>query len=210
MATTAATKPEKKVQFQEVPDEDDDASSVSTISETRELGSAATGVPAEASAKHVNRNEKKARKILGRLGLKPVPNVTRVTMRRGKVIFAIEQPEVYRIPGSDQYVVFGEAKVQDPAWHAHAAAAQQQAATQHAAAMQQRQQQSSNEPGAVYQHDSDEDEKDAKDEQVDATGIDEKDIMMVMDQANVGRSKAIKALRKHDNDIVNTIMELTM
>lgn len=209
MATTAAVKPAKKVQFQEVSDEADDASSVSTINETRELGAAAD-VSADSSAKHVNRNEKKARKVLGRLGLKPVPNITRVTMRRGKIIFAIEQPEVYRIPGSDQYVVFGEAKVQDPMWHAHAAAAQHQAATQHAAAMQQRQQPSASEPSAVRQHDSDEDEKDVQEEQVDATDVDEKDVLMVMEQANVSRSTAIKALRKHDGDIVNTIMELTM
>jgi nascent polypeptide-associated complex subunit alpha len=31
-----------------------------------------------------------------------------------------------------------------------------------------------------------------------------------MSQANVTRKKAIKALKKSDNDIVNAIMELTM
>ena len=42
--------------------------------------------------------------------------------------------------------------------------------------------------------------------QVDATGIEEKDIELVMSQANVSRNKAIKALRKADNDLVNAIM----
>jgi nascent polypeptide-associated complex subunit alpha len=41
---------------------------------------------------------------------------------------------------------------------------------------------------------------------VDATGIEDKDIELVMSQANVSRNKAIKALRKADNDLVNAIM----
>jgi nascent polypeptide-associated complex subunit alpha len=43
-------------------------------------------------------------------------------------------------------------------------------------------------------------------EEVDETGIEENDIEMVMSQANVSRSKAVKALRANDNDIVNSIM----
>jgi nascent polypeptide-associated complex subunit alpha len=43
-------------------------------------------------------------------------------------------------------------------------------------------------------------------ELVDETGIEENDIEMVMSQANVSRSKAVKALRANDNDIVNSIM----
>jgi len=45
---------------------------------------------------------------------------------------------------------------------------------------------------------------------VDTTGIEEKDIELVMSQANVSRKKAVKALKNADNDIVNAIMELTM
>ena len=40
--------------------------------------------------------------------------------------------------------------------------------------------------------------------------LDEKDIEMVMDQANVSRNAAIRGLKKNNNDIVNAIMELTM
>jgi len=36
----------------------------------------------------------------------------------------------------------------------------------------------------------------------------EKDIRLVMSQTGVTREKAIAALRKHDGDIVNAIMEL--
>ena len=51
---------------------------------------------------------------------------------------------------------------------------------------------------------------DDDDEEVDATGIEPKDIEIVMTQANVSRSKAVMALKASDNDIVNAIMDLTM
>ncbi|CAO3635663.1 unnamed protein product [Cunninghamella echinulata] len=47
-------------------------------------------------------------------------------------------------------------------------------------------------------------------EEVDATGVEEKDIELVVNQVNVSRNKAIKALKNNDNDTVNAIMELTM
>ena len=46
--------------------------------------------------------------------------------------------------------------------------------------------------------------------QVDEAGCEAKDIELVMSQANVSRSKAVKALKNNANDIVNAIMELTM
>ena len=49
-------------------------------------------------------------------------------------------------------------------------------------------------------------EVDDDDENVDATGVEEKDIEMVMSQASVSRNKAIKALKKNENDLVNAIM----
>ena len=48
------------------------------------------------------------------------------------------------------------------------------------------------------------------DEDVDESGVEPKDIELVMSQANVSRPKAVKALKSNDNDIVNAIMELTM
>ena len=44
------------------------------------------------------------------------------------------------------------------------------------------------------------------DEVVDATGIEEKDIEIVIAQSNVSRKKAIKALKNNNNDIINAIM----
>ena len=42
--------------------------------------------------------------------------------------------------------------------------------------------------------------------QVDETGIAAQDIELVMSQAGVSRSHAIRALRDNDNDIVNALM----
>lgn len=49
----------------------------------------------------------------------------------------------------------------------------------------------------------DEDEDDG--EEVDDTGLEAKDIELVMAQASVSRKKAVKALKENDNDIVNSM-----
>ena len=49
------------------------------------------------------------------------------------------------------------------------------------------------------------DDDDAEDE----TGVDAKDIELVMSQAGCARSKAVKALKENDGDLVNSIMSLT-
>ena len=45
---------------------------------------------------------------------------------------------------------------------------------------------------------------------MDDSGLEAKDIELVMTQANVGRKKAVRALKENDNDIVNSIMDLSM
>ena len=71
-----------------------------------------------------SRSEKKARKAMSKLGLKPVAGITRVTMRKSKnIIFVISKPDVYKSPTSDTYIVFGEAKVEDLSQQAQLAAA---------------------------------------------------------------------------------------
>jgi nascent polypeptide-associated complex subunit alpha len=53
-------------------------------------------------------------------------------------------------------------------------------------------------------------EDDDDDEEVDDSGLEAKDIELVMSQANVGRKKAVKALKDNGNDIVNSIMALSV
>lgn len=54
----------------------------------------------------------------------------------------------------------------------------------------------------------DEDEDDG--EEIDESGLEGKDIELVMQQASVSRKKAVKALKENDNDIVNSIMALSI
>ena len=56
-----------------------------------------------------SRGEKKARKIMSKLGLKQVTGVSRVTIRKAKnILFVINKPDVYKNPASDTYIVFGK------------------------------------------------------------------------------------------------------
>jgi len=146
-----------------------------------------------------SRSEKKARKAMSRLGLKVVSGVTRVTIRKSKnILFVINKPDVYKSPAGDTHIVFGEAKIEDLSQQAQVQAAEKFKAPEpvHTAISE-----SKSEPAEIEESD---------DEEVDATGVEEKDIELVCQQSNVSRKKAIKALRANDNDIVNAIMELTM
>ena len=59
-----------------------------------------------------SRGEKKARKIMSKLGLKQVTGVSRVTIRKSKnILFVINKPDVYKNPASDTYIVFGKNSV---------------------------------------------------------------------------------------------------
>merc|ERR1719270_1510523 len=85
---------------------------------------AADGKQKEAGAKQ-NRAEKKSRKACQKLGLKPVPGVVRVTVKKGKTqLFVISKPDVHKAPNSDTYIVFGEAKLEDLSAQGQANAAQ--------------------------------------------------------------------------------------
>merc|ERR1712169_77958 len=68
----------------------------------------------EAKGSRQTKSEKKARKQVQKLGLRPVSDITRVTIKKSKnVIFAIANPDVFKSPVSDTYVIFGEVKVED-------------------------------------------------------------------------------------------------
>jgi len=149
-----------------------------------------------------SRGEKKARKIMSKLGLKQITGVNRVTIRKSKnILFVITKPDVYKNPASDTYIVFGEAKIEDLSQQAQMAAAEKFKAPEMMPSVSEMNP-ASTLSGTIQEEDTD--------EEVDASGVEEKDIELVMSQANVSRAKAIKALKKTENDIVNAIMDLTM
>ena len=115
--------------------------------------------------------------------------------------------------------IFGEAKIEDLNSTAQASAAQQLAAAEsshtgnedahaghdHGSSSLQGSGKAKADERAHDTKDDDEDD----DEEVDESGLEAKDIDLVMTQASVSRKKAVKALRENDNDIVNSIMALS-
>ncbi|XP_044246938.2 nascent polypeptide-associated complex subunit alpha-like [Ursus arctos] len=114
------------------------------------------------------------------------------------ILFVITKPDVYKSPASDTYIVFGEAKIEDLSQQAQLAAAEKFKVQGEAVSNIQENTQTS-----TVQEENEE-------EEVDETGVEVKDIELVMSQANVSRVKAVRALKNNSNDIVNAIMELTM
>ncbi|KAI9934017.1 GAL4 enhancer protein [Aspergillus wentii] len=107
--------------------------------------------------------------------------------------------------------IFGEAKIEDLNSQAQANAAQQLAAAEAAG----------DHAGHDHEHEplgkakapeteAKKEEEEDDGEEVDETGLEAKDIDLVVAQANVSRKKAVKALKENDNDIVNSIMALSI
>lgn len=63
---------------------------------------------------------------------------------------------------------------------------------------------------AVESAEAKKEEEEDDGEEIDTTGLEDKDIELVMTQASVSRKKAVKALKDNDNDIVNSIMALSV
>ncbi|CAH1432119.1 unnamed protein product [Lactuca virosa] len=146
-----------------------------------------------------SRSEKKSRKAMLKLGMKPIPGVSRVTVKKSKnILFVISKPDVFKSPASDTYVIFGEAKIEDLSSQLQSQAAEQFKAPNLSNVMSSMA--SEEATGAAANDEEDE---------VDESGVEPKDIDLVMTQAGVTRSKAVKALKDADGDIVSAIMELT-
>merc|ERR1712038_23297 len=208
--TTTMPVEDTKEENESGTESDGDDDSIPELEETAGEGEAsgeggvkAAGDEAANKAKQ-SRGEKKARKIMSKLGLKQVTGVSRVTIRKSKnILFVINKPDVYKNPASDTYIIFGEAKIEDLTQQAQMEAAQKFKAAE---VPQPTEMGASGTTGpAAIAEEEDEDDGD-----VDASGVEDKDIELVMSQANVSRSKAVKALKNNANDIVNAIMELTM
>ncbi|KZV43484.1 nascent polypeptide-associated complex subunit alpha-like protein 2 [Dorcoceras hygrometricum] len=130
-----------------------------------------------------SRSEKKSRKAMLKLGMKPVTGV----------LFFISKPDVFKSPNSETYVIFGEAKIEDLSSQLQSQAAQQFRMPDMGSVMAK----SGMVAGTAGHVHADDEE-----EEVDETGVEARDIDLVMTQAGVSRAKAVKALKTHDGDIV--------
>lgn len=154
-----------------------------------------------------------------------------------QIVFVIQAPDVFKAPGSDTYIIFGEAKIEDTSAQQHAAMADQfrmlsgggggAAGGPGGADMAALAQMLGGAGGlgaaglggagaaapsaTVIEEEGDEgDEDEGGGAAGDESGVEAKDVELVMTQANVSRAKAVKALKASDGDIVSAIMELTM
>merc|ERR1712167_237922 len=151
-----------------------------------------------------SRSEKKSRKAMAKLGMKPVPGIIRVTVKKSKnILFVIKEPDVFKTSSDNPkspatYVVFGKAEIEDLSAQATSAAVEQFKA-----------------PGAGLDVGGGDDAPKIEavdgddDGDEDAGDLDENDIELVVKQACVTKAKAIKALKQNDNDVVNAIMALS-
>merc|ERR1739847_7836 len=188
----------KEDEVKDAAEEDSDESTDDDMSEMEE-GEAGDG---EGKGKQ-SRSEKKSRKAMQKLGMKPVPGIIRVTVKKSKnILFVIKSPDVFKTSSDNPkspatYTVFGKAEIEDLSAQATSAAVEQFKA-----------------PGAGLDMGSEDAPKieavDGDDEvDEDAGDLDENDIELVVKQACVSKAKAIKALKQNDNDVVNAIMALS-
>merc|ERR1711917_30851 len=132
------------------------------------------GGDAEDAAGKQTRAQKKMMKAMSKLNLKHVPGIMKVVMRRkGNILFSIHGGEVYKAPGSDTYIVFGEAQPEDLISSAQREAAKKFKQPEPA------------KPAVA--------KKEEEDGEIDTGGVEDKDIELVMAQAGVSKAKAVKA-----------------
>jgi nascent polypeptide-associated complex subunit alpha len=174
-----------------------------------------------------------------------------------QILFVINQPDVFKSPASDTYIIFGEAKIEDLSAAAQSQAAQAFQMAQEEPMQESRPAAAASEcgPAGQFNHSSwlgllgfalaqgaspllqllspalaspaaallfnwslllllllllalpvspTVEEDDGED--VDESGVEAKDIELVMTQANVSRARAVKALKASGGDIVSAIM----
>jgi len=215
----AAAAPVEVEEDDDVPDLEEAGDAVPDLENaTQQLNAPDGGAVTEEERQITNRNEKKARKMMTRLGMRPVSNIARVTLKAGggRGYFFIDRPDVFSSVGGkvDTYVIFGEAKqgggLGGGGGNAAAAAAQAQAAMAQAQAQQAAMGQAM---PSVKEEEGIPDlaagEAEGAAAAGDEDGVEAKDIDLVMSQASCSRAKAVAALKENDGDLVNAIMSLT-
>ncbi len=167
--------------------------------ETPELGKQDKG------ERKVNKGEKKCKKALMKLGMKPVTGITRVTIKKSdEVVFAISNPDVLKSGTNDNcYVVFGQMAYEDPTM-AKATTEAKQFAKPEEKKPEEVKKEEGKAPVAEVKK---EEEKEEAPES--AEGLNPTNIEMVMSHTKCSRNKAIRALRETNDDMVNAILKLT-
>ncbi|RNF20735.1 nascent polypeptide associated complex subunit [Trypanosoma conorhini] len=150
---------------------------------------------------------KRYAKAMAKMGLKPEPNVVKVHIRKhGTLSFMVNQPELYRFPGTNTFLIFGEAQLGETGMEAQEAAARAVSGVVPETESRVEEVAATAEPSETAVPAPATEGADAED----AGDLDEKEINVVMRQGLTDRAGAIRALKNNKGDIVNAILELTM
>jgi len=166
-----------------------------------------TAAAQEQKSQKLNKNEKKARKAIGKLGLKPVPGINRVTMKKGSdILFIINNPEIFKTATTDTYVIFGDAKIENLSNNQLASKVKE--VVENAETQPETQEEKTVVPAAVT---TEAPKVQIVDDEValDETGLEAKDIELLMAQTSVSRARAVRELRATNGDLVTAIMNAT-
>ncbi|ORM40105.1 Nascent polypeptide-associated complex subunit alpha [Babesia sp. Xinjiang] len=179
------------------------------------------GVDGTAPKGRQNKNERRSRKLLNKMGLKLVEGITKVCIKKSKqVFFVINKPDVYKLPNSDTYVVFGEAKVEDMTQNSAIEAAhrlsQLSAVLQSADTGTAGGKETGERPSDANMDDNKDDSEDltvtkspTPGDSTEGYTINSSDIDLVMTQVGCTREQAKQGLLRHNGDIVETILDLS-
>eukprot|EP01121_Diplochlamys_sp_Union-15-3_P010115 TRINITY_DN280_c0_g2_i1.p1 TRINITY_DN280_c0_g2~~TRINITY_DN280_c0_g2_i1.p1 ORF type:complete len:325 (-),score=107.20 TRINITY_DN280_c0_g2_i1:94-1068(-) len=159
-----------------------------------------------------SRSEKKSRKAVQKLGLKPVTGITHVTITRKDDVFVISDPDVYKSPGekSSTYIIFGVASTKNLA-NSAAAANAASAAAQFKVPEEEK-------PSETAKHAEETTAPQAtpvtgpvevKKEPDTAVSIEPSQIDLIVEQTGATKEQAEEALRKAGGHVVDAIMNLT-
>jgi nascent polypeptide-associated complex subunit alpha len=155
-------------------------------------------------ARRMTRAEKKAFKAIRKLNLDEVTGFKDCFIRVGQQqVFQLSGVRVFKGRACESYVIFGAATAAPGGGGGAGAGLTPEQQLQMAKLQQMMAEQKAGMAAAAAGADAGE----AGDD--DASGLEEKDIELVMTQGNVARPQAIAALKKNGGDIVNAIMELS-
>lgn len=146
----------------------------------------------EGGAHKASKGEKKFKKAIGKMGMKPVENIERVTLKTQKdFIMYIDNPEVVTTGTAGSYIIFGEAKFLD-------------FSSQNANRMLEKMKETQAAKKAEGKAETIQEEAE-EDETEDAGDLPEESIKTLIDYTSCSRAKAIKCLKKTNGDVVEAI-----
>lgn len=111
-------------------------------------------------------------------------------------MYVISNPIVFKNQASEQYIILGKTSIEKISSEMKTQEEHSKATCAHASS------------SSVVEEEEDEDED--EDENEDETGLDPRDIELVMTQTGLPWTNAAKALKAADNDIVTAIMDHKM